>query len=108
MRKHKTQTTTDNELRNVYIKFRTNLTKNRELIIGEKSVGLVQQKITSDKLLKTPIFALHESVGPLALHGFGFFPFRVEDAELKLRPDLALVARHQQEVQREVVFAFFI
>jgi hypothetical protein len=47
-----------------------------------------------DKFLESPVLALDEAVGALALHGLGLLPLGVEDAELELGPHLALVTRH--------------
>jgi hypothetical protein len=49
-----------------------------------------------DKFLESPVLALDEAVGALALHGLGLLPLGIEDAELELGPHLALVARHCQ------------
>ncbi len=47
-----------------------------------------------DKFLESPVLALDEAVGALALHGLGLLALGVEDAELELGPHLALVTRH--------------
>jgi hypothetical protein len=47
-----------------------------------------------DKFLESPVLALYEAVGALALHGLGLLALGIEDAELELGPHLALVARH--------------
>lgn len=39
-----------------------------ELVVGQETVGLVQQEIASNELLKAPVFALHELVRSLALY----------------------------------------
>ena len=36
-------------------------------IVGEKSVGLVHEEVSSNELLEAPVFALNEPVRPLAL-----------------------------------------
>ena len=49
----------------------TYLAVDGELVIGEKAVGLVKQKISSDEFLEAPVLALDKPVCPLALctHG---------------------------------------
>ncbi len=47
-----------------------------------------------DKFLESPVLALDEAVGALALHGLGLLALGIEDAELELGPHLALVTRH--------------
>jgi hypothetical protein len=49
-----------------------------------------------DKFLESPVLALDEAVGALALHGLGLLPLGVQDAELELGSHLALVTRHCQ------------
>ena len=39
----------------------------RELVVDEQAVGLVQQEVATDELLESPVFALHELVRSLAL-----------------------------------------
>ncbi len=50
--------------------------------------------ILPDKFLESPVLALDEAVGALALHGLGLLALGIEDAELELGPHLALVTRH--------------
>lgn len=43
------------------------LTKQGELVIRQKTVGLVQQEVSADELLKAPVLPLDKPVCPLAL-----------------------------------------
>lgn len=38
-----------------------------KFVVWEKPVGLIKQKVTADKFLESPILALNEPVGTLAL-----------------------------------------
>lgn len=43
------------------------LTEYREFIVGQESIGLVQQEVSPNELLEAPIFTLDEPVCTLAL-----------------------------------------
>jgi len=51
---------------------------------------------------------LYESIGALTLHCLRLFPTRVQDAKLELGAHFALLALHQQQVERQVVLAFLV
>lgn len=119
---------------------RTHLAEEGELVIREKSIGLVQEKISTDEFFESPVFALHEPISSLALwdrkvilsytktgpihsvsvyggtdvkkrtftHSFGFFSLGIQDGELELGPNLTLWTADQQQVERQVIFAFLI
>ena len=61
-----------------------------------------------DEFFESPIFSLHEFVGPLAFHGLGFFSFRVQDGELEFGAYFALVTADQEEIKAQVVFGLFV
>ena len=61
-----------------------------------------------DEFLESPIFALHELVGPLALHGLGLFSLSIQNAELEFGSHLTLVTTHQEQIKAQVVFRLFV
>lgn len=48
---------------------RTHLTEEGKLVIREKPVGLIQEKISTDEFFESPVFALHKPICPLTLWG---------------------------------------
>ena len=46
---------------------RTHLTEKGKLVIREKPVGLIQEKISTDEFFESPVFALHKPICPLTL-----------------------------------------
>lgn len=48
---------------------RTHLTEEGKLVIREKPVGLIQEKISADEFFESPVFALHKPICPLTLWG---------------------------------------
>jgi len=37
-------------------------------VVGQQSVGLVHEEVSSNELLEAPVFALHEPICPLTLY----------------------------------------
>lgn len=46
---------------------RTHLTEEGKLVIREKPIGLIQEKISTDEFFESPVFALHKPICPLTL-----------------------------------------
>lgn len=69
---------------------RTHLTEERKLVIGEKPVGLIQEKISADEFFESPVFALHKPICPLTLWEKNKAIFRVTQ-ETRSDPQLVSV-----------------
>lgn len=46
---------------------RTHLTEEGKLVVREKPIGLIQEKISTDEFFESPVFALHKPICPLTL-----------------------------------------
>lgn len=44
---------------------RRNLAEDAQAVIWQQSIRLIQKKVSADKLLETPILALHEAIRSL-------------------------------------------
>lgn len=46
---------------------KTYFTENGEFVVGQESIGLVEEEVSPNELLEAPVFSLHEAIGSLAL-----------------------------------------